>query len=122
MTLPYPNTVAQAAKDLDKLMPGWYNKVDVDELRMMDCEKCIIAQSFSGKYHIGRDNWGWDIQDTSEGPFTEQKIVPKWADEINKRKTNSIRAMKQKRDKLGRFASGSKIKKIYKAVKRAILK
>lgn len=124
--LPYPATVAQAAKDLDTIKPDWYNLVNLDSLEMMSPFNCIIAQSL-GDWMCFHDNWDTNIPFGSVGPFTKQITVPLWAIEIGKRKVAetiryrlSLKAMKQKRDKQGRFVAGNKVKKVFKAIKKAL--
>jgi hypothetical protein len=43
--------VNQGVVYLDGRKPGWYNDVDIDDLDMMDCDKCIIG------YVFGEDEW-----------------------------------------------------------------
>lgn len=73
------------------------------------------------------DNWDTNVPCGSVGPFTEQITVPLWAIEVGKRKVAetirhrlSLKAMKQKRDKQGRFVAGNKVTKVFKAIKKAL--
>lgn len=42
--------VEQGAKLLDKINPGWPEKVNLDRLAMRDCTRCIIGQVY-GRYY-----------------------------------------------------------------------
>lgn len=85
MAYPLPKSVAEAATHMDDFCPGWYNKIDISALNMIDAQKCIIGQLFNqqgslfgkilynmyGKYNTSGYYSGYDTE---------------WLDEINKRK------------------------------------
>ena len=38
--------VAKAAQFLDKVVPGWFNLINLQTLQMSDCTKCVLGQTF----------------------------------------------------------------------------
>lgn len=40
------NTIHTAAKMLDKEIPGWYNLVNPETLKMANCSMCVLGQVF----------------------------------------------------------------------------
>lgn len=72
---------------LDDYIPGWYYKIDLNDINMGHDEKCILGQS-TGDY--------WNTLDEivkkynldkyhAEDYFDKNIYVPEWIDEINKR-------------------------------------
>ena len=53
----YRENVALVADRLDLVRPGWINRVDLQRLRQIDGNNCVVAQAFGGGlvgYRIGR--------------------------------------------------------------------
>lgn len=46
-------SVKKAAKLLDKVIPGWHNRVNVDKLDMGDCATCMLGQTFGLDAEMG---------------------------------------------------------------------
>lgn len=81
------------AKYLDEVHPGWFNKVDIEQLRMNDIHHCVLGQLY-GSFTIGLSasdgrDWVWaidhgfavrDCECSSYGELTEA-----WADIIRER-------------------------------------
>lgn len=42
----YPPEMNAAIAAMDQLVPDWWQKVDPTKLNLMDCDNCIIGQSF----------------------------------------------------------------------------
>lgn len=49
------NKVRKGADVLDDINPGWFNEVNVKELEMASCERCILGQIFES-YGCGMSN------------------------------------------------------------------
>lgn len=45
-------SVQRGAQLLDRKRPGWHGRIDVDQLRMEECERCVLGQVF-GEYRDG---------------------------------------------------------------------
>lgn len=44
--------VAQAAQLLDRDLPGWYDRIDLDDLDLGSCSRCIIGQVYGIEPHL----------------------------------------------------------------------
>ena len=38
---------------LDRVMPGWHDRIDVDTLDINFCHRCVLGQLFGGNYDLG---------------------------------------------------------------------
>lgn len=88
--LNYPMTVKAGALALDKIMPGWFRKIDVDMLDMNDCAKCIVGQLNDGITYIFNDflynNFDcYHIRVYQDGAFGYRASRDEWIAEIKQR-------------------------------------
>lgn len=83
--------VANAAKLLDKNVPGWADKVKLTYLHMDSANLCVLGQVFGGafgvdkKYHLkafGTDSTGAYMDD----PKQLKKLTNLWKAEIKNRR------------------------------------
>ena len=99
---PEVGTVAYEARRLDRLFPGWYEGIDVDELRMMDGHKCVLGQGVcnydfeAGPFlDYGRAS---DVVERDAGRLGQRRAdvlvnylmqytVPEWTREIERRRS-----------------------------------
>lgn len=105
MTNFYDN-VPDAAKHLDKVHEGWYNKINTSKLEMCHEMYCILGQLY-GDYLHGRDTLG--IPSCSNA-FSSSASEFDWAVEIEKRRKtvveteeeiiNQIEELQKKLDKM----------------------
>lgn len=58
--VPVPERVEAGAALLDERMPGWFNMIDVDTLKIFDPTLCVMGQLF-GDYLGGLDTLDVDI-------------------------------------------------------------
>jgi hypothetical protein len=100
----YPRTVSAAAKLLDKAVPGWYDRINIPDLDLGECRKCILGQLYGhfddgcitlfGKYYFQVPLTEEEINsgEFTEGsnlilpPFGERTNRDEWVNEINKRR------------------------------------
>lgn len=83
--------VAKGAADLDRLMPGWYHAVDVTDLNMHSCTRCVLGHVF-GTWGVGvmclgcsRDGVGVDTHALSTAygaAFAGNEYAPLWVEAI----------------------------------------
>lgn len=52
--------VARGAKLLDRKRPGWAERIDLDQLRLEECDSCILGQLY-GTYRNGKLECGLAI-------------------------------------------------------------
>lgn len=79
----YPSSVAQAAEILDKVLPGWYNDINTEILKMNSNQDCILGQLYgiAWKGHkaiFGHTNF-------QHGVFSQKG--EEWLAQINYRKS-----------------------------------
>lgn len=60
--------VKAGAALLDKERPGWANEIDVAELRMHDCDQCILGQIYR-RFSKGLDWFGITRDDAARNGF-----------------------------------------------------
>jgi hypothetical protein len=48
MIYEYPKSISEAAKLLDKALPGWENKINISTLNMKNYEDCLLGQLYGG--------------------------------------------------------------------------
>lgn len=46
--LDIPGRVAHGVSLLDEKRPGWWQRIDLDDLDVNDCSECVIGQLFAG--------------------------------------------------------------------------
>lgn len=56
---PMKERVKAGAKFLDKKIPGWYNKIDLETLQMYDCMTCILGQLYYDYKDTDGNNSGY---------------------------------------------------------------
>lgn len=78
-------TVKEAAQFLDEKYPGWYKKINVDNLNMNIYTKCILGQIY-GTYKIGITNLNLVTTD-SRKVFCYYKL--EWIKEVKQRISNA---------------------------------
>lgn len=91
-------TVAEAAKRLDKVVPGWEDRVDLPTLNIASCSDCILGQVFRKEarawnrrlnltgYHYAMDKH-WDgIMSGLSIAFTQEDAERYWVQEIQSRR------------------------------------
>jgi hypothetical protein len=62
----FKNKVAKGVALMDRELPGWEKKIDLELLDLGDSCSCIIGQAYSGESYIA------SVHDLFEGsPFTE---------------------------------------------------
>jgi hypothetical protein len=88
--LNYPMTVKAGALALDKIMPGWFRKIDVDMLDMNDCAKCIVGQLNGGISYGFSDFLNshfecYDVRIYEDGAFGYRTSLNEWIAEIKQR-------------------------------------
>lgn len=82
---PLPGTVGYEAARLDRLFPGWHNKVNTDTLNMSSADNCVLGQISSGEWSdmfaiVDRDGYQGD------GFYSSDLHRNGWIEEINKRR------------------------------------
>jgi hypothetical protein len=108
----YESRVKHGAKFLDKLSPGWYQKIALDSLAMESCDKCILGHLY-GDYFAGwrlllkplpssmryrAADFGFTLygpeQDTGREDYNKvlakfHELAESWRDEIRSRLENT---------------------------------
>lgn len=83
--------VRTAATALDAVRPGWFRSVDVTDLQMMSCTRCILGQVFGGwseglvALGMKEPNGELDadrLVNTYGESFSGGKLAPLWVHEI----------------------------------------
>jgi hypothetical protein len=87
---PKPGTIEYEAARMDRLFPGWYDRIDIETLNMQSCEHCIVGQS------AGWDNGFMRIFDdrvsrdehylAGQGFYAASKHKAAWIAEIERRR------------------------------------
>lgn len=91
--------VARGVALLDEKAPGWYEKINLDNLYMGSTFACVIGQISEGAYNdglaaLGLDEdtsprYGFDFYNISEGSSTRWNDLQNlWTAEILKRREN----------------------------------
>lgn len=86
MTNKFPETIAEAAKLLDRKKRGWFKKINKDKLDMTWCRNCILGQlylDYSEGFHILFP--GVHVDCTNDKIFGNKVNKQIWIDEINQR-------------------------------------
>jgi len=96
-------TVARGAQFLDEAYFGWVDHINIDELNLRSCCKCILGQLFNGYFNglttlgllyndLGASDYGFDIccipniiNRDNYRPFYD-KLRDLWLTEIRRRK------------------------------------
>ena len=64
-----PTPAAYGAAMLDRVTPGWHERIDLAELNLGDCHDCILGQLY-GWYITGRDTLGLDLDGSARYGFS----------------------------------------------------
>lgn len=92
MTADMVDRVAAGAALLDEYDEGWHLTIDLNELVLSDCRRCVLGQLF-GLYHEGVahfeavDGWAWALDhgfDDNEDDWEALRLT--WVDEIRRRR------------------------------------
>ena len=73
-------TVLNAAKALDRVIPGWYKRIDLNRLNMADSNLCILGQLFGHNIELAlaREMYP-DMEVLHCGYTTGRFFVDSWA-------------------------------------------
>lgn len=91
MNLPmrvYPRNIPAAARTLDKVDPEWYTKINLDTLRMVNSDSCILGQLYTDYYDGFKQLFGEERDiDTyaCDAVFGIHADDSKWKEEIHDR-------------------------------------
>jgi hypothetical protein len=85
----YPQSISEAAADLDKVIPNWEEKISLESLNMLNCTKCILGQLF-GHYDDGMNQLFEEDQYTLEELYKDNIFgcdadIEDWKREIEAR-------------------------------------
>lgn len=83
-SIPVEDEVAEAARILDRLRPGWAAQIDLGILNLMSPSRCILGQLWSGDFAAGYDAVR-EAGYSGEYAFAAQSNVPRWAEEVRSR-------------------------------------
>ena len=109
----FPNSIEEAAIMLDRVKPGWENKIDVERLNMGEYDRCILGQLYDGHYNEGikelfnKNTYDNTTKNRSE-IFCSADSKDTWLSEINKR----LNPQSQTRDfawALGQLKAGKRV-------------
>ncbi len=85
------NRVIKGAKHLDKMEPGWAERINLQTFEIFNCWKCILGQlkGYYSPYSVGLESYSeaekhglnWMIHE-GEGPRLQQE----WVAQIKKRR------------------------------------
>jgi len=88
-----PGTIEYEAERMDRLFPGWYERINTETLDMQSCVNCIIGQAagweegFERVYQdrISRDECSF----STRGFFAFPEYKDAWTKEIERRRNGS---------------------------------
>jgi hypothetical protein len=87
-----PGTIEYEAERMDRLFPGWYNRINIETLDLQSCDHCIIGQAagwdegFDRVYQDRLSRGECSFSARGFYAFTEHKDA--WIAEINRRKAS----------------------------------
>lgn len=94
----FEREVERGAKLLDEVAPGWENKINIPNLEMDRCGKCIVGQLLwasiiTDKYDYS-EQYGFDIAEIHfTGDYNARNLYDNlfatWVDAINERKARN---------------------------------
>lgn len=89
MTHPYPTSICEAALLLDRVKPGWENRIDKNRINMSGGSFCILGQLYGGYYNGTIELFGFKYGSsggkTGDSIFGTQTDEKYWIKEIDKR-------------------------------------
>jgi hypothetical protein len=95
--------VARGVKLLDIVNPGWHEKINIEELYLRQCWKCVLGQLY-GTYSEGilllpmemedAYKFGFNIFNTNDTPleihFSYQELEEEWKKQIRAKVENEV--------------------------------
>ena len=86
----YAARAAAGARFLDGKLPGWAGRIDLEQLDMSNCHRCILGQ-LAGRYDDALDDFGISGADDIQLGFMTmagawRELSEAWAGEITRRR------------------------------------
>lgn len=83
--------VVVEAERLDRLFPGWADRIDIDELDVSDASCCVLAQgaphvAYNTAIEIVLEERHAEGIDTSDGVYARNRWLSDWIQEIRRRR------------------------------------
>jgi len=96
MVYTYPQSVKEAAKILDKDMPGWEKKIDLENFHIHSTEYCPLSRVYGG-YSTGLRHLFGNSNDTG-GFFANRETNDEWLKEIQLRLDRKLNEVQEVHD------------------------
>ena len=88
---PYKESVVHEAARLDRLLPDWYERIDISELTMWSCNRCILGQAYAPQDFMS--SYTMVIRDSVArnepiygAAYASSQCRPHWINEIEARR------------------------------------
>ena len=75
----FKKQIKKGMKFLDEKVPGWEHRIDLDELDIANCTRCMLGQLFGDYGRITRDGYLFEVLSRSESAslgFTVGSFTP----------------------------------------------